>query len=201
MGVSVILFDLGNVVVDWQPRRLYRARIKDPQRLESFLSEVCTLAWHTAHDRGVPMDANIEARIADYPEFADDIRAWKTQWLDMFEGYVAGMPELIGRLESRRHPLFALTNLPAEKAEETFGAFPMLRVFRNVLVSGVVGVVKPDPAIYRLALDMMGCPPDEVLFIDDRADNTDAARAMGFQTHTFTDAGALERDLIAHGLL
>lgn len=201
MGVTAVLFDLGNVVVDWEPLRLYRTRFGDLDEAKRFVSEVCTLAWHTEHDRGVPMAENAVALIRSYPHYEEHIRAWRTQWLDMFHGYVPGVPALIAALEEARIPLYGLSNLPAEVADETFDAFPMIRVLRDVVVSGVEKIVKPDPRIYEIALSRMGVPPERVLFIDDRRNNTDAASALGFRTHTFTDAGRLAEDLAHHGLL
>jgi len=199
--LRAVLFDLGNVVVEWEPLRLYRQRFDDLDEAKRFVSEICTLAWHTEHDRGVPMDENAAPLIAEYPQHEGHIRAWRTEWLEMFHGYVPGVPGLIAALEEARVPLFGLSNLPAEKADETFDAFPMIRVLRDVVVSGVEKVVKPDPAIYQIALERMDMAPEHVLFIDDRADNTTAARALGFRTHDFDGAEGLARKLQESGLL
>jgi FMN phosphatase YigB (HAD superfamily) len=196
-----VLFDLGNVVLDWQPRRLYDRHFGDPAQSERFCATICTLEWHTQHDRGVPMDETIAALSLRHPEHASAIALWKTGWLDMFTGYVPGVPTLIARLEEARTPMSALTNMPAEKADETFDAFPLIKVMRNITVSGVEGLVKPDPEIYRIALRRMGFEAGEVLFIDDRQDNTDAAARLGFFTHRFTGSTALEAALVSAGLL
>ena len=199
--VDAVLFDLGNVVVDWDPRRLYVQMFDDPAEADQFVATVCTMAWHGAHDRGVSMDENAAPLIAKFPEHEARIRAWKTRWLEMFNGYIPGVPALIDALSERETPLYALTNLPAEKWDETADAFPYLYAFEDVIVSGEEKLVKPDPAIYHLTLKRMDRQADRVLFIDDRAENTEAASALGFRTHTFTDAARLEAELKALGLI
>lgn len=201
MTVRAVLFDLGNVVVDWEPMRLYRRRFGDEARARWFCETVCTLDWHKAHDAGVPMADNMAPLIARHPELEDHIRAWRGEWLEMFHGYVPGVPALVARLEERRVPLYGLSNLSDEVAEETFAAFPLIRVLRDVVVSGAEGMIKPDPRIYALTLARMGHPdPESVLFIDDREENIAAAEALGFRGHVFTGADRLEADLAARGL-
>ena len=202
MPARIVLFDLGNVVVDWEPERLYRLRFGDRQEADRFCREICTREWHARHDSGVPMEATIAAKIAEHPEYADHIRAWRGEWLDMFHGYVPGVPALIARLEERRVPLYGGSNIPAEVSRETFDAFAIIRVLRDVVVSGAEGVIKPDRRIYEIALSRMENPdPGEVLFVDDREDNVDAARALGFAAHHFDTASGLEAALEEHGLL
>ncbi|MEM8617255.1 MAG: HAD family phosphatase [Pseudomonadota bacterium] len=202
MSASIVLFDLGNVVVDWRPLLLYRKMFATEAEASWFCANVCNMAWHVNHDRGVPMDENAAPLIAEYPQFEAQIRAWKTGWLDMFAGYVPGTSQLMARLEERRVPLYGLSNLPGEKAEETFNAFPMIKLLRDVVVSGTEKVVKPDPAIYDIALKRMGSPDaGSVLFIDDSKANIDAAAALGFRAHHFEGAKGLEQRLLAEGLL
>ena len=192
---TFLLLDLGKVVVDWDPLRLYRTIFATEQEARQFCSEVCTLDWHTEHDRGIPMAENAEPLIERYPEYEHAIRAWRTRWLDMFNGYITGMPELVRELRAQAVEMFALTNLPAEVATATFDAHPLIKEFQDVIVSGAEGVVKPNPKIYQIALQRMGRPdPGSVLFVDDRYENVEAARKLGFQTHLFESA----EDLRAH---
>lgn len=198
----IVLFDLGNVVVDWEPMRLYRQMFDDEAEAERFCRDVCTMDWHLAHDLGTPMAENRASLLANYPHYAEAITAWETRWLDMFHGYVAGVPALIAGLEERRVPLYGLSNIPAEKADETFDAFPIIRVLRDVVVSGAEKVAKPDRRIYEIAHIRMGAPdPADVLFIDDRQNNIDAAEAFGFKGHHFRDAEKLEAELHRFELL
>lgn len=199
---SIFLFDLGKVVVDWDPMRLYSRFFQNKREAELFCSEVCNLAWHTEHDRGVSMAANAAPLIEQYPQYEAAIKAWRSHWLDMFDGYIEGMDELIGALQARNLPIYGLTNLPAEVASETFDAFPLIQRFEDVIVSGAEGVVKPDPKIYRIALERMGHPePNSILFVDDRHENIAAAASLGFQTHLFETADQLTTHLVAARIL
>ena len=202
MSAQIVLFDLGNVVVDWRPVRLYREYFDSEAAAAAFVRDVCNMAWHVNHDLGMSMDENAAPLIARHPEYESQIRAWKTRWLDMFEGYVPGVPVLMARLEEAGIPLYGLSNIPAEVADITFDAFPMIHILRDIVVSGAEGVVKPDPKIYQIALDRMGNPdPGSVFFIDDSIRNVEAAQAQGFRAHHFQGADGLERALVAEGLL
>lgn len=202
MSARIVLFDLGNVVVDWQPLRLYRQLFATDTEAEQFCRDICNMAWHIEHDRGVSFAENGARLIAKHPEFEAEIRAWRTRWLDMFEGYVPGTPLIMAQLEQKKIPLYGLSNLSHEIAEETFDAFPMIKVLKDVVVSGAEGVIKPDPTIYQIALDRMGNPnPSEVFFIDDSAPNIEAAHALGFKAHHFKHAEGLHAALIEEGLL
>lgn len=202
MTARMVLFDLGNVVVDWDPTRLYTRLLGNREEAERFYRDICTLEWHTAHDRGVSMADNARDLINRHPQHADLIRAWDTGWLDMFHGYVAGVPDIIQELNDRNTPLFALTNFPSEKWEDTVSAFPLLDVFADVVISSREKMVKPDPRIYELTLSRMGSPnPDQVFFIDDRVTNVEAARKVGMHAAQFTNAAQLRADLKAQGLL
>ena len=202
MTDHIILFDIGNVIIDWQPIRLYRQIFPDQQSAEDFLTEVCTMDWHVEHDRGRSFAEGAKILKAQFPQYADEIDAWRDRWWDMFDGYVDGMPPLIGRLEEAGHPMFGLSNMSQEVWPETCDRFPMLKVLREVLVSGKVGLVKPEPAIYEATHDMMGCPDkDNVFFIDDSLKNVDAARDFGFRAHHFLSSEGLEKALIEEGFL
>lgn len=202
MAASIVLFDIGNVILDWEPERLYRQRFGDDQAASEFCRTVCTRDWHALIDGGMSFADAIAARQAEFPEHADHIAAWRTGWLDMFHGYVPGMASIIAELEERRTPLFGLSNLSGEVADETFDAFPLLYVLRDVVISGDETVKKPDREIYEIALTRMGNPPPErVFFIDDRAENIAAAEAIGMRGHVFEGAEGLRARLCAEGLL
>lgn len=197
-----ILFDLGNVLVRWDPARLYRPLIPDRAELQYFLDEICPMRWHLRHDLGEAMDVTIAERSREFPGHADLIRRWRDDWAGMFDGEVPGTRALLGQLKGEGARLFALTNLPAEKEAETFALFPGLRdLFEDVVVSGTERLAKPDPAIYRLTLARMGTHPANVFFTDDNAANIEAAAEMGFHTHRFVDAGGLANALRAAGWL
>lgn len=202
MTVSIALFDLGHVVLDWEPSRLYTKIFDDDAARDHFLGEICTMDWHTRHDAGASFAENAAALIAEHPQYEAEIHAWGTRWMEMFDGYVDGTVELIERLDARGVPLYALSNMPSDPWEEMLAHFDVLQRFRHVVISGDLKMVKPDPAIYRHALEAIGGPaPETVLFIDDREINIAAADALGFATHHFTGAAGLEAALEAHGLL
>ena len=202
MAVRIVLFDLGGVVLDWDPARLYSKIFEAPQERDMFLADVCTMAWHTRHDAGESFASNAKPLIAEYPHYEDLILAWGQRWFEMFDGYVDGTPDLIARLQARHVPLYALSNMPADPWEEMLDVFPLLRVFRHAVISGEIGMVKPAPVIYHHALAKMDDPdPAEVLFVDDRLENIEAADALGFLTHHFTTADGLEATLRSEGLI
>lgn len=200
-GADVVLFDLGRVLVNWDPRNLYSTMFDDHAAMERFLAEVCTMEWHAAHDAGVSMAENAEPLITAHPHFEAEIRAWETRWDDMFAGPIVGAAALLERLHAAGRPLFALSNLPAEKKTHILETFPFMERFRDVIVSGEEGVIKPDPRIYDITVDRLGVAPERIFFVDDSAPNVDAARQARFDAVVFTTPDALERDLNARGLL
>ncbi|MCC5995448.1 MAG: HAD-IA family hydrolase [Oceanicaulis sp.] len=158
------------------------------------------MAWHQAHDRGVAMAENRRALIEAHPDKSDLILAWDTRWAEMFDGWVTGMEALVAGLKAAGIPQYGLTNYPAEKIPHLYETLPPLARFRDVIVSGDEGVIKPDPAIYAIARARIGLDPARVIFLDDREENVIAARAAGFQAEVFTGAQAARLTLRAHGL-
>jgi FMN phosphatase YigB (HAD superfamily) len=183
-----ILWDFGHTLVDWDPARVYRALLDTDDAVEAFLGGVCSMEWHGAHDRGVPMAENRKALIEAHPDKADLITAWDTQWDAMFDGWVTGMGEIVATLETAQIPQFGLTNLPAEKWPNLKAMYPPISRFTEVVVSGEEGVVKPDRRIFEITDQRLPFEPAEVLFFDDRLDNIEAARAYGFDAEVFVDA-------------
>lgn len=202
MTARIALFDLGGVLLDWSPARLYSQIFSNAAEAGRFLDEVGTMEWHLEHDRGVSFADNAAPLIARYPQYEPQIRAWQSRWADMFDGYVTGTDRLIEMLFGREVPLYGLSNMPAEVWPQMLDMFPALHRFREVVVSGQIGLVKPDPAIFHYAHTRMGDPdPGDVLFIDDAPRNIAMADALGYQTHLFTGAAGLESELIRQGLL
>jgi len=202
MAAEIALFDLGHVVLDWEPSRLYTKIFDTPQERDAFLTDVCTMAWHTRHDAGVSFADNAAELIRLYPHYEAEILAWGRRWMEMFDGYMDGTAELIARLDARGVPLYALSNMPADPWDEMLEAFDVLRRFRHVVVSGQIGMIKPNADIYHHALKMMDGPdPDTVIFIDNSLPNVEAADALGFRTHHFKHAEGLEQALVREGLL
>ena len=198
--VAQVVFDIGNVLIEWDPRHLYRRLLPDEAACDRFLAEVCTAAWNIEQDRGRPWAEAIAERIALFPDQAALIRAYSERWHEMVPGEVPGTAALLERLREAGVPLYAITNFSSEKFAEAQARFPVLTRFRDVVVSGAVGLLKPDPAIYRLLLARNGLDAADCLFIDDSEKNVRAAEALGMQAHHFRDAAGLQAALRAAGL-
>jgi 2-haloacid dehalogenase len=197
-----VVFDVGNVLVDWDPRAFYQRYIADPARLDRFLGEVATHEWHRQHDAGRDFADTSAELIALYPDEAANIRLWGERFDEQVGPLLPGMARIVADLAARDVPLYAITNY----SHEFWPSFArreaaLLAPFRDILVSGEVKLIKPDPAIYALALDRFGLAPGEGLFIDDRAENVAAAEANGFRGHVFQDAETLRMMLEHHRLL
>lgn len=196
-----VIFDVGKVLYRWEPELLYTRRIPDDAARSAFLRDVVTTDWHFQHDAGRPFAETSAELIAQHPDHADHIRAWGPDFLDTLPGPVLGMPELVAQLDNVGVPLFAITNFSGEfwrpfvaREAAFFGRF------RDIVVSGDEKLMKPDPAIYRLALTRFGLRPEEALFIDDNAANVAAARDLGIHAHLFVDEPTLRIELGRLGL-
>lgn len=199
--IGTVIFDLGGVLIDWERRRLFEALIPDAGRLAFFLDEVCSLAWNLEQDRGRTWDAAVAEATARHPDFAPEIAAYRDRWDDMIGGALQGTVDLLEALDARGVPLYALTNFSRETFPRMRERFPFLARFRGILVSGDEGLVKPDPAIYRLMAARFGLEPATCLFIDDALANVRGAEALGFHGHHFREADLLRRELEGLGLL
>lgn len=201
MRPSVVVWDVGNVIVRWDPRTLYSKIFEDPAERDRFLAEVCTMAWHAPTDGGVTFDENCAALVVRHPAHAEAIWAWKTRWWEMFSGAIPETEAAIEALAARGVRQFALSNMSHETMEGTFALSPAFGRLEGRIISGVEGVMKPGPEIFELACARYGFRPEEALFVDDGAGNVAAAQALGFHTHHFTDPAALRPALEALGLL
>jgi 2-haloacid dehalogenase len=201
MPLDTVVFDIGNVLIQWDPRHLYRRLIPDEAERERFLAEVCTDAWNLEQDRGRSWAEAIAERVALFPQHETLIRAYSERWHEMVPGEVPGTAAVLEALRTRAVPLYAITNFSVEKFVEAQARFPMLRGFRDVVVSGTERMLKPDPAIYRLLLDRNGLAAERCLFIDDSEKNVRGAEAVGMRAHHFRGAAALEAELRGLGLL
>jgi 2-haloacid dehalogenase/putative hydrolase of the HAD superfamily len=196
-----VLWDVGNVMVRWDPRTLYSKIFPEPAVRDRFLSSVCTLAWHALTDRGVPAEQNTADLIARHPEHEAEIRAWWDRWDEMFSGAIEETEAAMHELAERGVPQFALTNMAGPVWPTIPPMVPACRHLKAVVVSGDEKLIKPEPAIYHLACERAGLAPQELLFVDDSAVNIAAAAELGFHVHRFDDPAALRPALEAHGLL
>ncbi len=203
MRDPLVIFDLGGVLIDWEPRRLYRKIFAEEAAMERFLAEICTPEWNAELDRGRPFAQAVAELCARHPEHAAAIRAWQERWLEMIGGPIAGTVAILEVLAQRGTRLVALSNWSAE-------TFPLVREqepyrfldrFERIFLSAELGTIKPEPAIFRHVLAATGRPAEACLFIDDNAANIATAERLGFATHHFRSPEALARDLTARGLL
>jgi FMN phosphatase YigB (HAD superfamily) len=196
-----VLWDVGNVIVRWDPRALYSKIFSDPVERDWFLEHVCTMGWHLAHDAGVSFADNRVELIAQYPHYEAQITAWGDRFMETISGTIPATEAAIATLHRAGVPQFALTNMSENTWNDLQGRSPAFGLLSGAVVSAAEKLVKPDPAIYRLACERFGYAPHEFLFIDDSAKNIQAAEDLGFATHHFSDAAALTPALRGYGLL
>jgi 2-haloacid dehalogenase len=195
--VGAVVFDLGGVLIDWDPRYLYRKLLADEAAVEEFLATVCTPEWNAEQDRGRPFAEGVAELVERHPAHAAAIAAYSERWEEMLGGEIPGSVEVLADLRAAGMPLYALTNWSAE----TFGIarerFAFLDWFDGVLVSGEERMVKPDPRFFRLLVERFGIDPGSSFYVDDSAANVAAARRLGFDAVRFTGPKRLRRDLAA----
>lgn len=201
-SVDNVVFDLGGVLIEWNPRHLYRKLIDDEAVMERFLAEVCTPAWNERQDEGRPIAEATAELVAAHPDQAELIRAFYGRWEEMMPGLVPGTLDLLEQVRAAGRRVFALSNWSAETfpfAEARFGFLGTH--FEGRVISGHEGVKKPDRRIYDLLIERYALDPGRTLFIDDVERNAEAARAAGWQAIWFRDAAQAARELARLGVL
>lgn len=196
-----VVFDVGKVLFEWDLRHLFAKLIIDPNELDWFLRNVVTPSWHFQHDAGRQLDDMISERIAQFPDHAHLINAYRARFNETIPGPVPDSLEIVRELAARGVPLFGITNFGHEFWHSFRPTQPIFDLFQDIVVSGAEKMVKPDPAIYQLALGRFGLQPGEAIFIDDMQANVNAARANGFAVHHFTGAQGLRAELVRLDLL
>ena len=199
---DVVIFDLGGVLIDWNPRNLYRRFFgADEAAMEEFLATVCTTEWNERQDAGRSFaEAEAEA-IAAHPDKAELITAWARHFDEMIPGAIAGSVVVLGELRARGVSLFALSNWSAETFPSQRARFDFLSWFGGIVLSGEEGLIKPDPRIYRTLLARHDVEPSRAVYIDDVAGNAAAATALGIHGVHFTSPAQLRIELVGLGLL
>ncbi|MBI1244222.1 MAG: HAD-IA family hydrolase [Alphaproteobacteria bacterium] len=201
MKPNTVIFDLGGVLIDWNPRYLYRKILKDEAEIDRFLSDVCTHDWNVAQDAGRTIAEAVAEATARHPDKADLIHAFYERFEEMLGGSIAGTVAILEELHSKGTPLYALTNWSAETFPIGRRRFDFLSLFRHITVSGELKLAKPDPAIYRHALAAANRAAKECVFIDDSPKNVAAARDIGIHALHFTSPDALRGALSELGIL
>lgn len=194
--IDTVIFDLGNVLIKWDPRTLYRKIFVDPGAMEYFLSEICTPEWNLKQDAGRSWEAGITDRIQAFPEYESEIRAYRERWVEMLGG---AMEESVYMLKSLYTAgdfrLLALTNWSAETWPIALERFDFLQLFEGIVVSGQEGMVKPDQEIYQLICDRYHIDPARALFIDDSEANVIGAQKFGLNAIQFESPGQFRQAL------
>ena len=199
--IDAVVFDVGRVLYRWDLRILFEKMTEDPARVDKVVGEVVTEEWHFLHDAGRELSDLVSERIALFPDYAAEIRAYASRFNETIPGPVEGTHALVERLDARGVPLFAITNFAVAFWAGFRPQHAIFERFRDIVVSGVERVAKPDPAIFALSANRFGLSPNRMLFIDDNPANVASAEKCGWQVHHFTDAASLELDLSARELL
>ncbi|MEJ8572900.1 HAD family phosphatase [Microbaculum marinum] len=196
---QAVVFDVGNVLLDWDPAYLFDTLISTAEERDWFLTHVATLGWHSMQDRGRSCAEGVADLTRRFPGSARLIEAYYERWLDTIGGTIEGSVEIMSRLRAAGVPVHTITNFSAELWPMTVEAYPFLADFDIAVVSGEVGYIKPDPRIFDVLLSRSGMSAASMVFIDDRADNVEAAAQLGFHALRFTTPEALAEDLAALG--
>lgn len=200
-AVGQVVFDLGGVLIDWNPRYLYRKLFQgDEVGMERFLEEVCTPEWNGQQDAGRPFSDAIAERTSLFPHYAELIAAYIERWPEMLGGPIAESVNMLARLKLAQVPVYALTNWSGETFPYALERFSFLQWFDGIVVSGDEGVAKPDPVFYRRLTDRYGLVPEETVFVDDSYANVNAARSVGMKAIHFLNDGQLHNQLQGIGV-
>ena len=196
------IFDLGGVLIDWDPRHLYRKLFPgDEASMERFLAETASPAWNRQMDSGRSFQDALDELKAQHPDQADLIQAYRDRWLEMLGDVDAGTTQILRELRQRGLRLFALSNWSAETFAIAHGLVPELGLFDDILISGHARRLKPDPELFEMACRRFGVAPGQAFFVDDILANVEGARAIGLVAIQFTDSDSLRHELERLGVL
>ncbi len=200
MTPRAVIFDIGNVLIQWHPER-YFDRLAGLERCRAMFTAVDIHAMMNRIDAGAEFADEVARTAAAHPEYAPEILHFRDHWCDIAQPAIAHSVRLMTALRARRIPVFALSNFGVQNFPLSAAQFPFLRQFDRAYISGRMGMIKPDPAIYAAVEADCGLPPEALLFTDDREDNIAAAAARGWQVHHFKGATGLAQRLVDSGLL
>ncbi len=198
---KTIVFDLGGVLVDWNPRYLYRSVFNDDAKMNHFLANICTGNWNELQDAGRSIQEATEVLVGHFPEYEFYIRMFYGEWQKMLNGPIDGTVDILKTLKNKEYRILALTNWSAETFPIALGLFDFLHWFDDVLVSGKEKLIKPDPAIFNLLIKRYSLDPAQTIFIDDNIKNVTAAKEVGLDAIHFTDPHILRLQLNERGII
>lgn len=201
-NINTIIFDLGNVLIDWNPEYVYLKVFEgDRKKMNWFFEEICTFEWNENQDAGYPLAQATEDRIKLFPQYEEWIRMYYGRWEEMLGGAIKESVAILKKLvEDPSNKVIALTNWSAETFPVALARFEFLHWFEGIVVSGAEKTRKPFVQIYELTLERYALQAENCLFIDDNKRNIEAAQQLGIQTHHFTKAPLLEKDLNQRGI-
>ena len=200
MGIEAIVFDFGGVLLDWNPRYLFRKIFSDEQEMEYFLTRICSPAWNATLDKGKPFAQGVAELTALYPEYAEQIKAYDTRWEEMRGPVIRGSVNLLYRLK-KRYPLYGLTNWSVEKFALTRPKYDFFDLFDGIVMSGEEKEIKPEPRLFEILIERYRLTPEKTVFTDDSQPNVEAALKLGFQAIRFETPEKLKEELLGKGVL
>ena len=200
--ITAVVFDLGGVLMDWDPRHLYRKLFEgNHSDMEDFLTTICTPEWIGQQDMGLPVADAVAQLTRRFPDHAPMIEAYDKRWQEILAGPIEESVSVLADLREQSVPLFGLTNLPSEKFPTLRESLDFLDWFEGVVVSGAIGVAKPDPEIYVHLLETYVLTPETTLYIDDVFENVEGAKALGLFALQFVSPAKLRSDLTELALI
>lgn len=198
--VTTLVFDLGGVLIDWNPRYVYRELFEDEEEMEWFLANICSPEWNAMQDAGRSFEEATAELLAKHPEHEAMIRAYYGRWEDMLAGAIPETVDVLREVRDSGYQLYALTNWAAESFPVARERFDFLNWFEEIIVSGEICMIKPDPEIFQYLTETLDLHPPASVFIDDVQANVDAARAAGYRGIRFQSPEQLRADLDAAGV-
>lgn len=202
MEITTIIFDFGGVLVDWNPRHLYRREFEDDAAMEAFLTHIGWEEWNLQQDKGRPLAEATELLQRQFPEYHAKIRLFYGRWDEMLKGEIPENVAVLQELKQKhKYKLYGLSNWSAETFPIALERFSFFKLFDGIVVSGEEKLIKPDEKIFRIILERYHLDPKSTLFIDDNRNNIEAAKAIGFSTIHVTEQTDLRQELHESGLL
>lgn len=200
MTIRAVIFDIGNVLIEWQPERFFD-RVIGPEQSAAFFAAIPLHDMNERVDAGENFFDVVSETIEAYPDWTTELEIWRDRWIDMAAPAIDHSVRLLRALRRAGVPVFALTNFGVETFAIAEPEYPFLEEFDRRYISGEMKLTKPDPEIYKQVEDDCGLPPESLLFADDRVENIEAAKARGWQTHVFAGSAAWAERLVSEGLL
>ena len=198
---KTIVFDLGGVLIDWNPRHLYEKIFSDLDEMESFLKEVCSMDWNSQMDVDKSFLDAIDELVPKFPQYEEQIRAYYPRWEEMIGGVFQGTVKILRELKEAGFPLAALSNWSSETFPRVKDQYEFLSWFNPLVISGHIGYKKPDPEPFQILLHELNLDAGDCVFIDDMEDNIQEARRQGFEVIQFSSPEQLRTDLVDLGLI